>query len=82
MNCHGCGNILENEFHYCPQCGRPVDGVRTFGEILDRSFARLAQNEASCSVERLAELDEDLRVLENELDDFAQTGQRIHVRRR
>jgi hypothetical protein len=82
MTCSRCGATPEERFRFCPMCGRAADGIGTFEDVLDRSFSRLSGMEAAFSVERLAEMDESLRMLEHELDDLAADGQRIRVRRR
>lgn len=82
MNCTRCGRRLEIDFRFCPVCGLAVDGSRSFEIALDGSFARMEHAEAAASFDRLAELDNDLRILENELDDLAESGQRLRIRRR
>lgn len=82
MTCTRCGAELESRFRFCPMCGRAADGIGTFDEVLDQSFSRLSGMEAAVSVRRLEAMDENLRVLENELDELTASGQRLRSRRR
>jgi len=82
MICSRCGKDLQSDFIFCPSCGRAVDGISSFDAVLDSSFSRISAGEAALSAERLAKMDEDLRELENELDELALGGQRIRRQRR
>jgi hypothetical protein len=80
--CSGCGRALEVDFLYCPQCGRPVEELADFQNMLDGSFARLAAVEASHSARRLEDLDERLRDLEAELEDLVTHAEEARTTRR
>ena len=46
MKCAGCGNPIEEDFNFCPRCGRSVEGIKSFEALLDTSFSRLSLAEA------------------------------------
>ena len=77
--CPRCGRKAERDFRFCPSCGRILDGIGSFEDVLDESFTRLDGSQdgraggsaALDSVARLDALSADLRVLEDELDTLA-----------
>jgi len=73
--CPRCGRKAERDFRFCPSCGRILDGIGSFEEVLEDSFTRLDGRldgaEAFDSIARLDALSADLRALEDELDTLA-----------
>lgn len=66
--CPRCGRVAERDFRFCPSCGRLLDGISSFEEVLDGAFTRIRGLEAAASLARLEELSAELGKLENELE--------------
>lgn len=70
MKCTECGNSLEPDFNYCPECGIEIDRTEQFKQVIDESFSKLEDVVRGDTMLRLENLSNRLDSMEEELESF------------
>ncbi|MFW5683603.1 MAG: hypothetical protein ACOC2Y_02735 [Spirochaetota bacterium] len=68
--CHVCQRFIAPDFAYCPYCGTKRVRSYEFRQLLDAPFDRMERSVQEYSLERLEIIEQQLRRLEFDLQQF------------
>lgn len=72
--CKDCGRFIDNEFSYCPWCGKSQTQRPETKNVIERTFDIIEENlEAAQLNKRIGNMEQELAIIEVDLELFLET---------